>query len=265
MGFMQKIEQPMGMKLSMEEAWNRASATYLARRGDDVQQVSYGNLAPDEGELSLLGPAPNSMRGRRVLDVGCGGGQNAVACALNGAAVVGVDLSRAQLASAEALAKAHGVHVVWQHGDGANVDVRRFAPFDLVLATQVLSYVDDPVAALRYWHGLLRPGGKLVVSVDHPVHSCFYDAEGDELSPFPVRRYDDVEPLLWYFEADMPMRSHHQTVGGWIEWILGAGFALQRVVEAMAPDALQDELWPEDSPLAPLRNIPHTVIFVATA
>lgn len=257
--------QKMGMNLSMEEAWNRASATYLARRGDDVHAVSYGNLAPDEGELLLLGPSLDSVRGLRVLDVGCGGGQNAVACALAGALVVGVDLSRAQLAAAEALSKAHGVHVVWQHGNGADVDVRRFAPFDLVLATQVLPYVDDPFGALCHWHGLLRPGGRLVVSVDHPVHDCFYDAEMDELSPFPVRRYDDMEPLLWHFKPEMPMRSHHRMIGGWIEWILGAGFSLTRVVEVLAPEALQDELWPEDSPLAPLRNIPHTAIFVATA
>lgn len=247
------------MNLSMEEAWNRASATYLARRGDDVYSVSYGNLAPDEDVLLLLG----SLHRLRVLDVGCGGGQNAVACALAGASVVGVDLSRAQLAAAQTLAAAHGVNVMWQHADGAGVDVRRFAPFDLILATQVLPYVDDPLAALSHWHGLLRPGGRLVVSVDHPIHNCFYDAELDELSPFPVRRYDDMEPLTWYFGPDVPMRSHHRMMSGWIEWILAAGFSLSRVIEALAPDALQDELWPEDSPLAPLRNIPHTAIFVA--
>ena len=79
--------------ITMQKAWDRASKVYLERRGHDVQTVSYGNLAPDEDALGLLG----DLQGKRILDVGCGGGQNAVACALAGATVVGVDLSIAQL------------------------------------------------------------------------------------------------------------------------------------------------------------------------
>jgi hypothetical protein len=41
-----------------------------------------------------------------------------------------------------------------------------------------------------------------------------------------------------------------------------AGFHLQQLVEAPAPLAICDELWPEDSPLAPLRAMPHTAIMV---
>ena len=248
-----------GGRFAMESAWDRASAIYLQRRGDDVSAVSYGNLAPSEVEVGLLG----ELRGQRVLDVGCGGGQNAVACALAGAQVVGVDVSGVQLTAARTLAQAHGVTVEWRHGDSLEIDLPAETLFDAVLAIQVLTYVDDPAAVLRWAAAHLRPGGRLVVSIDHPMRNCFYDVEMEELAPYPVRAYADESPLAWNFAAGMPMLMNHRPLGVWLGWIAAAGLGVQRLVEASAPPEICDELWPEDSPLAPLRNIPHTAIFVA--
>lgn len=245
----------------MQEAWDRASAIYLERRGQDVSTVSYGNLAPSEDALGLLGELARAT----ILDIGCGGGQNAVACALAGAKVVGIDSSRAQLAAARRLAEAHGVDIEWLQGDSAALGREISARFDLVLAIQVLPYVADPAAMIRLARSFLRPGGKLVISIDHPLRNCFYDTELEELSPYPVRSYDDATPLRWNFAAGIPMQAHHRPLGEWLGWVVAAGLALQQLIEAPAPPEIRDELWPEDSPLAPLRNIPHTAIFVAQA
>ncbi len=246
---------------SMQAAWDRASATYLERRGNDVAAIRYGNLAPSDDELGLLG----NMRGLRVLDIGCGGGQSAVACALAGAEVVGVDLSAMQLAAAQALARQHGVAVDWRHVDGMNLGGMQGELFDLILTLQVLPYMDAPAAMLHASNRLLRPGGRLIISIDHPLRNCFYDAEMEELSPYPVRSYDDASPLLWNFAAGIPMQMYHYPLGKWLAWVVEAGLQVLQVVEASAPPDICDELWPEDSPLAPLRNIPHTAIIVAGA
>ena len=247
-------------QFAMQEAWDRASDLYLARRGDDVGSVSYGNLAPTEAELALLG----DLRGKRVLDIGCGGGHNAVACALAGAKVMGVDISSVQLAAAQRLAEEHGVSVEWLQKDGLARAGWAEHSFDLILAIQTLPYIRDAVTVIGSARQLLRPGGMLVVSLDHPLRNCFYDEEMEELSPFPVRGYDDDASMLWKFAADAPMQTYHYPLGVWISWLLEAGFALQRVIEASAPVDICDDLWPEDSPLAPLRNIPHTAILVAS-
>lgn len=245
----------------MQDAWDRASSSYLTRRGDDVTAVSYGNLAPSEAEVGLLG----DLHGLRVLDLGCGGGQNAVACTLAGATVVGIDLSATQLSAAQALAREHGVTVEWHHGNGLEVASWQVKPFDLLLAIQVLPYVNDPAALLRSASALLRPGGRAIVSLDHPMRDCFFDVEMEELVPYPARSYFDAEPVVWKFAPDLPMQSHHHPLGQWIAWVVDAGLQLQQLIEAPASPEICDDLWPEDSPLAPLRAIPHTAILVAQA
>ena len=245
---------------SMQDAWERASRDYLARRGGDADAVSYGNLAPTEHELMVLG----EVRGLRVLDWGCGGGHNAVACAIAGATVVGVDFSRNQLVEAERLAQSHDVNVTWQLGDEGSLAEFEAASFDVVLAIQVLQYTTDPRGVLQHLARILRPTGKVVISFDHHIRASFFDEADEEFSPFPVRNYDDLTPLRWDFNGQVPMQSLHRPLGQWIEWVGAAGLTVQRVVEALAPPDVRHELWPEDSPLAPLRCIPHTVIMTAT-
>lgn len=243
----------------MHDAWERASGEYLARRGSNVSVVRYGNLAPTEDDLGLLG----QVQGLRILDIGCGGGQNAVALAKSGASVVGIDSSSAQIAAAERLATEHGVDVVWMVGDAAAVDEGDVGKFDRVLAVQMLQYMDDPAAMIVKAEAMLQPGGALLMSIDHPLRECFYDAELEEFAAFPVRSYVQAHQMHWNFGAGIPMWSQHRPLGQWIEWLSRAGLCVTRVIEADAPLDVQDELWPEDSPLAPLRYLPHTAILVA--
>lgn len=245
----------------MADAWDRASAEYLARRGDDVDTVSYGNIVPSEAEVQLLG----RLHGLRVLDYGCGGGQNAVACAAAGALVTGVDISEVQLAAAARLAQAYGHTIQWIHGALPSAAIQAQAPFDLVLAIQVLPYVEDAAATLHDLCALIASGGQLVLSLDHPVRNCFFDTEADELSPFPLRAYVDRAVLRWNFAPGVPMLMYHAPLSQWIGRLTEAGLILEQVIEASAPLDVCDRLWPVDSPLEPLRHIPHTAILVCRA
>jgi 2-polyprenyl-3-methyl-5-hydroxy-6-metoxy-1,4-benzoquinol methylase len=69
--------------------------------------IHYGPSSPNEDDLKLLG----DLAGKRVLELGCGGGQCSVAFALRGARVTGLDFAEGQLAFARALAAEHGVEV----------------------------------------------------------------------------------------------------------------------------------------------------------
>jgi SAM-dependent methyltransferase len=110
-------------------------------------------------ELDLL----EVVAGHSVLDAGCGRGEVLLACAHRGAAVTGVDyadaaveLSRETLAGIEAADVRRGDVTALEFDD---------ASFDRILFGDVIEHLDPAQAdlALREFHRVLRPGGKLVV------------------------------------------------------------------------------------------------------
>ncbi|MFJ3140511.1 class I SAM-dependent methyltransferase [Streptomyces sp. NPDC102359] len=95
-----------------------------------------------------------------VLDLGCGTGSLSLLAAGQGHRVTGVDRSPAMVALARQ--KLAGRHAVFLTGDAAAppVDGERY---DAVLVRHVLWTMPEPDRALRRWHDLLRPGGRLVL------------------------------------------------------------------------------------------------------
>jgi 2-polyprenyl-6-hydroxyphenyl methylase/3-demethylubiquinone-9 3-methyltransferase len=105
-----------------------------------------------------------SLAGKRVVDVGCGGGILSEAMARAGASVLGVDLSQAVLDVA-------GLHALEGHIDVeyraiAAEDLARESPagFDLVTCMEMLEHVPDPAATVKALATLAKPGGEVVVS-----------------------------------------------------------------------------------------------------
>jgi ubiquinone/menaquinone biosynthesis C-methylase UbiE len=105
--------------------------------------------------------------GERVLDIGCGRGASllriARAIGERGQAV-GIDLAPSMVAATRRDVASAGLRNVELHVMDASAPVIEPAGFDAVNASLVLFFLPDPVAALRGWRGLLRPGGRLVVS-----------------------------------------------------------------------------------------------------
>ena len=112
--------------------------------------------------LEALGP----VRGRRVLDAGCGPGLYAEALLDAGAHVVGFDASRVMVDLARR-----------RVGDRAGLDLARLGEplpypdesFDLAVCALAIHYADDRAAAFAELHRVLAPGGALVVSTGHPM------------------------------------------------------------------------------------------------
>ncbi len=241
-------------------AWNRASPDYLARYQRTDVPIHYGPWGPDEGQVQLLGP----VQGKRILELGCGGGHISVALARQGAEVTGVDISDAQVAAARALAQEVGVPVRFFRAAMEALAGLPDADWDLILSVYALHYVAELGPCLSGCHRLLRPGGRLIFSLDHPFRNCFFDAEEQEMVSYPVRSYFQEEVLRWRFGTEqVPMQTYHRPLSAWLDAIQGAGFQLLRLVEPPPNPALVAQEWPEDSPLAPLALIPQTVIFVA--
>ena len=98
-----------------------------------------------------------------VLDVGCGPGTITAGLARRAGRVVGLDMSAEMVESARSLATREGVgSAVFEVGSAYELPFEG-ATFDVVYAHQVLQHLGDPVAALREFRRVLRPGGLVAV------------------------------------------------------------------------------------------------------
>ncbi len=248
--------------IDMRAAWNRTSAGYQQLHQIPVDSAHYGPWAPTENELRLLG----DVRGKRILELGCGGGQCSIAFALQGATSTGIDLSDEQLEFARRLAVQSGVQVNFHQGDAADLSRFEDASFDAVFSAYAFGYVQDMAHCLAETARVLSPGGLLVFSLDHPFRDCFWDEETDEESLTPARSYFLRDPSDWQFSTSGEwMRSYHRTIGDWTDLLREAGLQLQRILEpepALTPE--EENTWSESYDLETARLIPQTIIFVAT-
>src|SRR5215470_774467 len=100
-----------------------------------------------------------ALRGKRVLDVGCGGGILSESMAACGADVTGIDLSEPALKVAQLHLAESGHRVAYIKT--AAEDLARDEPgtFDVVTCMEVLEHVPDPASEVQACARLLRPGG----------------------------------------------------------------------------------------------------------
>ncbi|MEM7357006.1 MAG: class I SAM-dependent methyltransferase [Acidobacteriota bacterium] len=153
----------MSERFEAEEAFHNEWATSVDL--DSVMvDASFESCTAPEGRriVEWLG----DLRGKQLLDVGCGLGEAAVYFAKQGAEVTATDLSGEMLALTERVAERHGVRVATAKGPAETLPFDD-ASFDVVYAGNVLHH-GDTAAMIDELHRLLRPGG-VAVTWD-PLH-----------------------------------------------------------------------------------------------
>jgi 2-polyprenyl-6-hydroxyphenyl methylase/3-demethylubiquinone-9 3-methyltransferase len=100
-----------------------------------------------------------SLRGKRVLDVGCGGGILAEAMAALGAEVTGIDLSDKALKVAELHLLESGNRVTYRKSAVEQMAQEQPGSFDVVTCMEVLEHVPDPASHVHACAKLLKPDG----------------------------------------------------------------------------------------------------------
>ncbi|NQT53029.1 class I SAM-dependent methyltransferase [bacterium] len=213
------------------------------------------------------------LRGQRVLDVGCGEGCNTRLFADLGAAVVGVDISRAMIAAAHQHEADEPRGIEYHVASGA--DLGRFADgsFDAVLSTMVMMDVADYAGCVREAHRVLKPDGLFQFSITHPCTAtrCFAWTRddtgrktglvsGNYFGLEPARPESDIDE--WFFGAapsDVRATARFfrvprffRTLSEYVNTLVDAGFTVTRLVEPYASDEVLAERPQEyDSRVAP--------------
>ena len=104
------------------------------------------------------------LQGRRVLDIGCGGGLLAEGMASRGAKVMGIDLSEGALKVAKLHLKESGRQVEYRLVSAEALAAEMPGAFDIVTCMEMLEHVPDPASVIRACTALVRPGGQVLFS-----------------------------------------------------------------------------------------------------
>lgn len=213
-------------------AWDRLALQYqnAARLPTDV--VSYGPGFGTEAEYRLLGP----LSGKRILDLGCGGGQSLIAAAKQGAIAIGVDISLEQLAFARRLVEQEDIKVEFKHGDLAELAFQRADSVDIVFSAHALQYVPDLNRVFRQVHRVLKPQASFVFSLPHPAAATTgrkgaLQRRPDQLTiePAPqpvVRSYFDNSPI-----EGNGLVEYHRTTSDVYMGLVRSGYRVDVVLE----------------------------------
>jgi len=104
------------------------------------------------------------LPGKRVLDVGCGGGILSEGLSQRGAHVLGIDMGAAPLSVAKLHGLESGVEVEYQKITVEALAEQQPGTFDVVTCLEMLEHVPDPSSIIKACAKLLKPGGQLFLS-----------------------------------------------------------------------------------------------------
>jgi 2-polyprenyl-6-hydroxyphenyl methylase/3-demethylubiquinone-9 3-methyltransferase len=105
-----------------------------------------------------------SLAGKKVLDVGCGGGILSESMAAKGAQVTGIDMGEAPLQVARLHLLESGLDITYERIPVERLAAERPESFDLVTCMEMLEHVPDPASVVEACAGLVKPGGHVILS-----------------------------------------------------------------------------------------------------
>ena len=208
------------------------------RKSKPVAQDAYNDLA--EAYAALVDTKPHNayyerpatlsllpdVNGKHILDAGCGPGAYSEWLVDHGAQVVAFDANKkmVRLARQRLGDKAQ----VLQADLEAPLDFLADASFDVIIAPLVMDYVKDWEPAFNEFHRVLKKGGCLVFSMEHPYGKFYFHKEAGN--------YFDVElvEFTWRgFGKPVIVPSYRRPLSGVINPLLKAGFTLDQILEPL--------------------------------
>jgi len=197
----------------------------------------------------------------RVLEVGTGEGQVARAiAAAHGATVVGIDPTERQIEVAIARGDGPDYHLA-----GAEQLPFDDASFDAVVCCLVFEHIDAVDAALSEVARVLRPGGRFVFCLNHPLLQTPGSGWIDDQILDPPEQYWRIGPYLTEqatieeVEKGVFIRFVHRPLGRYVNAMIDVGLTLERMIEPAPPQGFIDRA-PEYSEVA---TVPRLLMLVA--
>ena len=209
-----------------------------------------------EADARLLG----EVRGRDVLEIGCGAAMCSRWLVGQGARPVACDISAGMLGHARAAARRTGIAVPLVQADATALPFAT-AAFDVVFtAFGAVPFVADSAAIMHEAARVLRPRGRWVFATTHPIRWSFPDDPGPDGLTATMPYWDRTPYVEFAADGSPTYVEHHRTLGDRVREIATAGFRLVDLVEPEWPAGHTEE-WGQWSPLRGA-ILPGTAIYV---
>ena len=215
-------------------------------------RVSAANVCNAAYERPAVQDLLGDVRGLDLLDAGCAAGDHSAQLAQRGARVVAVDASAAMVRLAT---ERLGASARVLRADLTQPLALPDATFDVVLCSLTLHYLEDWRQPLAEFARLLRPGGRLVLSLHHPFVTRELVADYHALQPV-----DDA--FAGFADEPVAVRYYHRSLERIVADLRDAGFAI-RALREPRPHADADARDPELA--ARLRTQPWFLLVDAEA
>lgn len=237
--------------------WDADADDYQATHGEFLGDADFV-WCPEgvrEAEAGLLG----DVEGKRVLEIGCGQAASARWLASKGANAVAMDLSAGMLRHAREGNTRTGIAVPLVQATAENLPFASESVDHACSAFGAIPFVTSVEAVFAEVHRILRPGGRWVFSVTHPMRWIFPDDPGPG-GLTVTQPYFDRTPYVEIGEdGTATYVEYHRTVGDYVRALAGAGFTLSDMLEPEWP-AGHTRTWGQWSPLRG-KLFPGTAIF----
>lgn len=226
------------MTKEIEKWWNETSKGYQEDSKIRTKSAHYGPYAPDENKIRLLG----SVREKRILEIGCGGGQCSIAFAKQGAKCTGLDLSKEQLKHAEELAKKNKVSVKFLKHDIQTLQGMKSKTYDIVFSAFALQYVPDLTKCFKEVFRVLKKGGLFVFSFDHPFYSSL-SPETFKIDKNYNKSGKIEETETWPDGSKHKFVAYIRKVSDIFDSLQKSGFSIEKMIEPF--DKKTERAWKE--------------------
>ncbi|MBS3149665.1 class I SAM-dependent methyltransferase [Candidatus Woesearchaeota archaeon] len=215
-----------------ESAYNKIAKIYHDKRitGKDLNELS-----EQPATFSLLG----NIKGKKVLDAGCGSGVYSRLLAEKGAQVYGIELSSEMVD----LAKKHcaGMDIDFKQG---SINKLPYAnnTFDTIIASLVIHYLKNPETALKEFHRVLKKGGILIFSTTHPVLESFTKIRNNKgKNEIILSNYFSKGKYYWTLHnSKVKIPSYRTGFGLLSRLVYNSGFIVEEIKETSLSNKLKD-------------------------
>lgn len=233
--------------LTVGDCWNENAEawTKLARAGYDT----YRDQLNTPAFLAMLPP----VAGLEGLDIGCGEGHNTRLIAQRGARMTGMDIAEIFIKHAREEEKRAPLGITYHHASAVELPYKT-ASYDFAVGCMSLMDIPETAQVVEEAFRVLRPGGFLQFSILHP---CFNpphrrNCRDEQKLTYAVEvgdYFDATDGRIdeWIFgTAPLAMRQRlpmfkvprfHRPLSQWINLLIGAGFAIERMEEPKPSDA----------------------------